>query len=234
MHGGAMADLGRLLVRLDRLRTPIHVTPVVRTMIESMAAALPLPARFVLRRLLSPRWTDRTLSRLGETGRNLEPLFRNTVNATVVRGGEKPNVIPSEISVGLDARLLPGYTLDDLLAELRPSLGRAPEIDVRLYDPGPGEADLGMLDLLAGLLREAEPDAVPIPYLLPGSSDARFFSRLGIQTYGFTPMDLPAEFNFFDTIHAADERIPIEAVNFGADVLYRLIARYDGAPRGTG
>ena len=234
MHGGAMADLGRLLVRLDRLRTPIHVTPVVRTMIESMAAALPPPARFVLRRLLNPRWTDRTLGRLGETGRNLEPLFRNTVNATLVRGGEKPNVIPSEITVGLDARLLPGYTLDDLLAELRPSLGMAPDIDVRLYDAGPSEPDLGLLDLLTDLLREAEPGAVPIPYLLPGSSDARFFSRLGIQTYGFTPMNLPAEFNFFDTIHAADERIPVDAIAFGADVLYRLIERYDGVPTGTG
>ena len=234
MRGGAMADLGRLLVRLDRLRTPIHVTPVVRTMIESMTTALPLPARFVLRRLLHPRWTDRMLARLGETGRNLEPLFRNTVNATMVRGGEKPNVIPSEIAVGLDARLLPGYTLDDLLAELRPALGGAPDIDVRLYNPGPREADLGLVDFLGRLLREAEPDAVPIPYLLPGSSDARFLSRLGIQTYGFTPMNLPAEFNFFDTIHAADERVPAEAVAFGANVLYRLIERYSGAPTGTG
>jgi len=226
MRNGAMAGLGGLLTRLDRLRLPIHVTPIVREMIEAMAAALPRRMAFVLRRLLHPRWTDRILSRLGETGRNLEPLFRNTVNATIVRGGEKPNVIPSEIVVGLDARLLPGFTRDDFLAELHAGLGRELDVQVRLYDPGPSEPDLGLLDRLEDLLRDAEPGAVPIPYLLPGCSDARFFSRLGIQTYGFTPMNLPPDFNFFETIHAANERIPIAAVDFGTDVLYRLIERY--------
>ncbi len=233
MRDGAMADLGRLLIRLNRRRLPIHVTPIVRDLIESMAAALPRGKGFVLRRLLNPLWTDRILARLGETGRNLEPLFRNTVNATLVRGGDKPNVIPSEIALGLDARLLPGFTLDDLLAELRPILGEEVEFDVRLYDRGPADPDLGLLDLLAGLLRQAAPGSIPVPYLLPGSSDARFFSRLGIQTYGFTPMNLPEEFDFFGTIHAADERIPVAAVEFGADVLYRLIEGYGDRPRGT-
>lgn len=226
MRDGAMAELGRLLIRLNRLRLPIHITPIVQEMIESMAAALPAVKAFVLRRLLNPLWTDRILAHLGETGRNLEPLFRNTINATLVRGGDKPNVIPSEIVLGLDARLLPGFTLDDLLAELRPILAAEIEFDVRLYDRDARDPDLGLLDLLGGLLCEAEPEAIPIPYLLPGSSDARFFSRLGIQTYGFTPMNLPEEFNFFETIHANDERIPVAAVEFGTDVLYQLIEHY--------
>jgi len=226
MRDGAMAELGRLLLRLNRFRLPIHITPIVREMIDSMAAALPAVKGSVLRRLLNPRWTDRILAHLGETGRNLEPLFRNTINATLVRGGDKPNVIPSEIALGLDARLLPGFTLDDLLAELRPILGTQIELDVRLYDPDARDLDFGLLDLLGELLCEAEPEAIPIPYLLPGSSDARFFSRLGIQTYGFTPMNLPEEFNFFETIHASDERIPVAAVEFGADILYRLIGHY--------
>jgi len=230
MRDGAMAELGQLLVRLNRVRLPIHVTPIVRRMISSMAAAAPRGTGFLLRRLLSPRWTDRILARLGEAGRNLEPLFRNTVNATLVRGGDKPNVIPSEISLGLDARVLPGFTLDDLLAELRPMLGPSVDIKVRLYDPGPSAPDFGLLGLLEELLRLADPGAVPIPYLLPGSSDARFFSQLGIQTYGYTPMNLPADFNFFETIHAADERIPVSAVDFGAGVLSQLIDRYGDTP----
>jgi acetylornithine deacetylase/succinyl-diaminopimelate desuccinylase-like protein len=226
MRDGAMAELGQLLARLNRLRLPIHVTPIVREMIESMAAVLPPVKGFFLRRLLNPLWTDRVLAHLGEAGKNLEPLFRNTVNATIVRGGDKPNVIPSEIALGLDARLLPGFTLDDLLNELRPILGKEIELDVRLYDPSLTDPDLGLLDLLVELLRQADPGATPVPYVLPGSSDGRFLSRLGIQTYGFTPMNLPEEFSFFETIHAADERIPVTAVEFGADVLYRLIERY--------
>ena len=64
--------------------------------------------------------------------------------------------------------------------------------------------------------------------LLPAFTDARFFSSLGIQTFGFTPMKLPVGFDFFEAIHAADERIPVEAVDFEANAIYELLKHYDG------
>ena len=57
-------------------------------------------------------------------------------------------------------------------------------------------------------------------------TDGRFFSRLGIQTYGFLPMNLPADFNFSATIHAADERVPAAAVEFGAQAVYQALQRF--------
>lgn len=56
--------------------------------------------------------------------------------------------------------------------------------------------------------------------------NARFFSRLGIQSCGFTPMALPEDFSFLDTIHAADERIPVDALAFGTDAIYELLGRF--------
>ena len=97
MRGGAMATLARVLDRLDRVRLPIHVTPVAERMVESIACRLPILERVALRRLLDPRFTDRILGLLGESGRLFEPLFRHTANATIVRGGEKTNVIPGRI-----------------------------------------------------------------------------------------------------------------------------------------
>jgi acetylornithine deacetylase/succinyl-diaminopimelate desuccinylase-like protein len=226
MRGGSMARLGHLLSTLNRRRLPIHITPVTRRMIHAMAKAMPLHKRALFRLLLNPRWTDHILGLLGDTGRNLEPLFRNTVNATLVRGGEKPNVIPSEIVVGLDARLLPGFTPKDLFAELKSLLGEALELEVLLFDEGKTDTDMSQFPLLADILAKAHPGSHQVPYLLPGSSDARHFDSLGIQTYGFIPMNLPAGFNFFETIHAADERIPLEAVQFGADAIYQVIVRY--------
>ena len=76
------------------------------------------------------------------------------------------------------------------------------------------------------ILQEADPEGIPLPLLLSGTSDARFFSRLGIQTYGFTPMNLPADFRFTQAIHAADERIPVEAVGFGAEAIHEALRRY--------
>ena len=226
MRGGAMATLARVLDRLDRIRLPIHVTPVAECMVESIACRLPILERVVLRRLLDPRFTDRILGLLGESGRLFEPLFRHTANVTIVRGGEKTNVIPGRIRLVLDGRILPGFGPDDLLRELRGVVGDDVNLEVRLYDSVAGTSDLGLFDLLGDCLAAHEPGAVSVPYLLPGSTDARHFARLGIQSYGFTPMNLPLDTRFFDTIHAADERIPASAVRFGTDVLYDVIRRY--------
>ncbi len=225
MRGGAMAKLGRFLTRLDRGRLPVHIPPVVRRMLTEMATALPAPTRWILRGLLVPPLTDRILALMGERGRVFEPLLRNTVNATRVYGGEKVNVIPSQIQVELDGRLLPGYTPDDLLRELEALVGDEAEFEVLRHDPGPPEPDWGGFDALAGVLRELDPEGVPVPLLLAGVTDARFFARLGIQTYGFLPMPLPEELNFSRLIHAADERIPEAALYFGAEAIYRAVVR---------
>ncbi|HEV3378253.1 MAG TPA: M20/M25/M40 family metallo-hydrolase [Thermoleophilaceae bacterium] len=226
MRGGAIARLAELLRVLDRRRLPVHVTSVARWMIERVAAELPAPSGALLRRLLNPRLTDRILDVMGERGRVFDPLLHHTVNATIVRGGDKINVIPAEATVELDGRLLPGFGAADLVAELRSLLGPAVELEVLRHEQGPPEPDLGLYDLLAGVLREADPSGTPVPLLLAAFTDARHFSRLGIQTYGFMPMQLPSEMRFMDLIHAADERLPVDAVRFGTDAVFNVLERY--------
>jgi acetylornithine deacetylase/succinyl-diaminopimelate desuccinylase-like protein len=227
MRGGAMARLSRLLQRLDQHRLPVHITDPVRQMVTAMTSALSFPNNLVLRQLLNPLLTDTILDLLGDRGQVFDPLFHNTVNATVVHGGDKLNVIPSEITLELDGRVLPGFGPDDLLAELRQLIGEEVGLEVTKYDPGPAEPDMGLFDTLAGVLQEADPDGVPAPLLVSGTTDARFFSRLGIQTYGFLPMNLPPDFDLSGAIHGENERIPVEAVRFGARAMYRLLERYE-------
>src|SRR5215216_4631913 len=226
MRGGTMAKLARLLKRLDRRRLPVHVTPVARRFLETMAAASPFPTGTILRGLLDRRLTDRMLDLLRSKGQVFDPLLHNTVNATIVRGGEKINVIPSEVTVEMDGRLLPGYTPADMIAELRRLVGEDVEFEVISHDPGPSEPDMSLFDTLSGILREADPEGIPVPLLNPAFTDARYFSRLGIQTFGFLPMKLPAGFNFNETIHAADERIPAEVMSFGTDAIYKALQRF--------
>ena len=225
-RGGAMTRLARLLERLERRPLPVHVTPVARQMIDRIRYELPLHRKFLLRLLINPLLTERMLKLLGERGQVFAPLLHNTANATIVRGGDKINVIPSEIVVELDGRLLPGHGPADLMAELRQILGDEVELELIQYDPGPAEPDMGLFDTLAAILLEADPQGIPTPMLLPAATDARFFSRLGIQTYGFLPMSLPVGFNFMETIHGPDERIPVGALDFGIDAIYRLLQRF--------
>jgi acetylornithine deacetylase/succinyl-diaminopimelate desuccinylase-like protein len=224
-RGGTMSRLGKFLRDLDRKRTPVHVTPPARAMIEGIADAVARPQRDLLLALLKPRLTDRVLPLLGERSKTMEPLLRNTVNATIVRAGEKVNVVPAFVDVELDARALPGFGPDDMLAEVQAVVGDDVELELVRYDPGPPEPRLDQFEALAGIIRELEPGAVPVPLLQAGVTDARFFARLGIQNYGFLPLKLPGDFRFTTLIHAPDERVPAEAIEFGAEAVFRALAR---------
>lgn len=233
LRGGAMAQLGRALQTLDRNRLPVHVTPGVRLMIEALAGPLPADERAQVLRLLDPAQTDATLDQLGDFGRWLEPLLHNTVNATIVQGGHKSNVVPSEVRLRLDVRILPGQDCDSVHNELRDLLGPDVELELQIMAGGkgvsPANPDMGLFATLADILRQADPDAIPVPAITPAGTDGRWFSQLGIQTYGYLPMDLPPEIEFMSALHAADERIPVSAMEFGTNAMFSLIQRFGEA-----
>jgi acetylornithine deacetylase/succinyl-diaminopimelate desuccinylase-like protein len=231
-RGGTMARLARFLRDVDRKPLPVHVTPVAREFVERVAAELPRTQRAALRTLLKPGLTDTALRLLGDRARRFEPMLRNTVSATIVRGGTKINVVPSEIELELDGRALPGFGPDVLIGELREVVGDDVELELVRHDPGPSEPDPSLFETLAGVLRELDPEGVPVPLLQVGVTDGRFFSRLGIQTYGFIPMRLPPDFEFLRLVHAADERIPAEALEFGTEAIYRALRARTPVPSG--
>jgi acetylornithine deacetylase/succinyl-diaminopimelate desuccinylase-like protein len=229
VRGGAMARMAHALQRLDRERLPVHVTRVARDMIEAMAGALPRPQGAAMRLLLRPRVTNLLLDRIGDRARMLDPLLHNTVSPTVLQSDDKFNVIPGEVTAVLDGRLLPGFSPDDLLAELRALLGNDLDLEVMHFDASPAEPDMGLFPTLAGILERADPGSTATPLLMPGVSDGRFFARLGIQTYGFLPLKLPAGFDFWSGVHGADERVPADAVEFGANAVHEALARFGEA-----
>jgi acetylornithine deacetylase/succinyl-diaminopimelate desuccinylase-like protein len=97
------------------------------------------------------------------------------------------------------------------------------------HEAGPPEPDMGLFDTLSGILKEADPDGTPGPLLMSGVTDARHFARLGIQTYGFTPMNLPPGLDAFKLVHGPDERVPAEALSFGSEAIYKLMERFGRA-----
>ena len=228
VKGAAMGKAGRILARLDSGRLPVHVTPVARAWIEAMADALPRPQSLVLRSLLDPRLAELTLRAPVPELRILDRALRNTVTATIVHGGVKINVVPSEIELELDARSLPGYGPGDVIREIQTLVGTDLELEVLRHDPYPAEPDLSQLPLLSSVLQELDPGCVPTPMLQVGVTDGRFFAKIGIQTYGFLPLDLPDGFEFTKLIHAADERVPADSIRFGAEAVGRVLERYAG------
>lgn len=227
-RGGSMAKLGRFLTAIDQQRLPVHITPVVERMLTEMSAEMPEALRSALGGLLNPATTDAVLDGMGLIGRLVDPLLHNTVSPTIVQGGHAVNVIPSELTLMLDGRLLPGHTPETAIPELRAVVGDDVELEVTRFDSYPTEIDMSLYEMMAQIMREADPEGTPVPYILTGVTDGRHFAQLGIQNYGFTPLKLPDDESLIGTVHDSDERVPVDAMQFGADCMYKLVQRYGG------
>ncbi len=226
LRGQAMAKAARALRLLDRKSLPYHLTPAVHLMLSSIADAFGGATGLAVRGLTTSALSGLVLNALGERSSIFAPLLHNTISPTMLQASEKMNVIPTEVSIGLDGRLLPGFTPQDMKNEIRAVLGSDYDLEVLEYNPGPSAPNMGLFATLGGVLKEMDPSGTAVPYVMSGVTDARFFTKLGIQTYGFTTLRLPDDFNFIATIHTADERIPLDALDFGVEAVYQAMQRF--------
>lgn len=160
---------------------------------------------------------------LGFAASLLDAGQRNTASPTVLAAGGKANVIPAAASATLDVRIVPGQH-DAVRAELASVVGEDVEVtwarDIAAIE---APVDAPLVDVLQRAITAEDPDGVVVPYLLPASTDNKHLSRLGIRGYGFVPLRVPADFDVFGQFHAADERVPVEALAFGTRVTARIL-----------
>lgn len=228
----AVARLGRALEVLASARLPVHRTQVMERFFQIMAQTQPPPARWALPKLLHPRLSGLILDKAvpPEQSASLGALVSNTASATMLEGSAKFNVIPSSCSALLDGRTLPGQSPQDLIAELRQLLG--PDLDFEVLDSAPGVEQPDPDSELYRLIREAlavhDPKGIPLPYMIPGFTDAQYFSRLGMRCYGFSPHRFPKEdkVKFTELFHGHNERIHIEGYQWGLRVLWDVVQRF--------
>lgn len=153
----------------------------------------------------------------------LGAVLRNTLTPTMLDAGYKVNVVPSEAGAHVDGRFLPGYEDEffDTLAEL---CGEGIDHEFISHQPPwetPYEGDL-VAAMNQALVAE-DPDALVAPFLMSGGTDAKHFRRLGMASFGFTPLRLPADLDFTALFHGVDERVPVDALHFGARVFDRFL-----------
>ncbi|WP_035178951.1 M20/M25/M40 family metallo-hydrolase [Alkalihalobacterium bogoriense] len=227
VRDSAMKKLSVLLHKLSQ-PMPIHITPVVEEMIKAIANELTFPKNVIVKQLLQPKLANKVIGLLGPKGSLFESLLHHTVSPTIVNASDKVNVIPSEITIEVDGRILPGFSEAEFREELVALIGdHTIDVEIVRSDIVQTDVDMTHFSLLKDVLMECDNQAIPIPFVLPGVTDGRFFSSLGIQTYGFTPMNLPSDFNFIQSVHAADERIPVECVHFGTNAMFKAIQLFN-------
>ena len=159
------------------------------------------------------------LAKLGPLSRIVGATIRDTANPTMLNAGYKANVIPSTAEAVVDCRVLPGRQ-EAFLREVDELLG--PHVTRSwVTDLPPVETEFGgpLTDAMAAALRTEDPTAETVPYMLSGGTDAKAFAELGMACFGFAPLRLPADLDFASLFHGIDERVPVDALEFGTRVL---------------
>ncbi len=226
----AVVRLAKAVSDLGRVRLPQHPSAPVEAMVSALAKEQGFPVGTVLKQVLRPALAPQVLKVMpASVRRGFAALLSNTATPTVLRAGSKTNVIPGVAEAEFDGRLAPGQTKDDLLREIREVVGRDVEIEVVDTTPPvevPYETEL--FDALQAAVKRADPTGVPIPYVIPGFTDARAFTKLGIKYYGFAPLQLPREGNlaFTDLYHGNDERAPVEGFKWGLRLLFDAVKTF--------
>ena len=159
------------------------------------------------------------LKHIGGAARMMGATTQNTANPTMINGGYKANVIPGSATAVVDGRFLPGFE-DELAETIKSLVGDDADITVQVRDKAL-EVDFSgpLVEAMIAAIKSQDPDGIPVPYLMSGGTDNKALSDLGIVGYGFMPVQLPADLDFFALFHGVDERIPVEGVKFGVRAL---------------
>jgi acetylornithine deacetylase/succinyl-diaminopimelate desuccinylase-like protein len=223
---------------VTRLAVPAapRLTPVTETFLRRVADALPPDGARLVRALASgeARLGDAALAGVCDpmTARVLGAVVRDTINPTVVRAGLKYNVIPGEAVVEVDCRTLPGTTEDDIREIVIGRLGElARHVAVELVINAPAveaPASGDTYELLERTIVDHDPDAVPVPFLVPYATDAKHLAVLDVPTYGFSPLRLAPNEPYLELWHGVDERVSVDALKWGLPVLYDVVRRFCG------
>lgn len=207
------------VTRLARFRGSTVITPQWR----AYAEALDLD-QAVRETVTDPARLYDGLPLLGGLGGFAHASTHTTVSPTIVRAGEKANVIPGEATVQLDIRILPGVTRDDVEGLIREALGDLIE-HVEIEGDWFGEAtespiDTPLFDALSGAVRRAYPRAELLPMLGVGGTDGRFYRRRGVPAYGFGVLSEHWDYGTFRRLfHGNDERIDLASIGLTVDAL---------------
>lgn len=214
-HDNAVTELARAVTRIGEHEFPIHVTPTVRQFLNRIAELTGLP--------IDPENPEPALAHLGGMARMIGASLRNTANPTMLQAGYKANVIPSSAEATIDTRFLPGHEAE-LFDKIDELIGEHVSCEVTTHDVAvETEFNGEIVDAMGAALRAEDPAAVAVPYLMSGGTDAKSFSQLGIRNFGFSPLLLPPDLDFSALFHGIDERVPVDALQFGVRVLDRFL-----------
>ena len=232
----AIMRMNKVIEKLGNYSSQVSLVPTVKKFLEELARQDPTLQEPFTRLLTNPEISDQILDELAETAPQLaeeiRPRLKMTITPTIIRGGVKENIIPSECETVFDCRILPGQNSTQIISLIKTLLNKVdPEKlifeSLQVQDPSETKAETILYKTIFNVLRDFEPNCGVTPMLMTGGTDSRFFRRKGSVCYGFQPMypELSSG-KIIKLEHGMNERISIENLIFGTTVLYEIVKKF--------
>ncbi|HET6152895.1 MAG TPA: M20/M25/M40 family metallo-hydrolase [Marmoricola sp.] len=213
----AVTRLAAAVARIGAHPWPVRLTPSMEVLLAAVAELAGTEA--------TPENAETLVEEFGSAARMIGAVIKNSANPTMLEAGYKVNVVPGEATARIDGRFLPGYE-DEFWATLAELAGPDVEVtaDVHMTAVETDYEGPVVAAMTASLLAE-DPDALVAPYLMSGGTDGKYWSDLGMATFGFAPLRLPEDLDFTALFHGVDERVPVDSLEFGARVFDDFLGR---------
>jgi acetylornithine deacetylase/succinyl-diaminopimelate desuccinylase-like protein len=243
-HGAMPPDdsaMNRMIAALTALlnqKEPLRVADSIRALSDKVGREFGKRAGLAFRIILRESIMKRVLPRVArpEQQRIVEAMLHNTLAITSIKGGDKINVIPSGVEATLDCRLIPGYPAEAMRARVQETVDPF-NVNVEIVGSSKGSemgVDSELYRAIEDVLKNLRPDAVMIPYLMPGGTDGRYLVERGMKVYGFIPVVLKDEMRtpgvpggeVLSRVHGVNERISIKNLEFATRFVYELLVRF--------
>jgi len=232
----AVMRINRVVEKLGNYRAKTVLVPTVQEYLAILAREDKRVRRLLNRLLEEPECTDAILDKLSRVdsflAEDVGAMVRMTLAPTMVHGGVKENVIPSECEAVFDCRVLPGQSTGEA-QELVKHLLRDAGLDrlkfevVHAAEPSESPTDTPLFRRIVEVLNMFDAGCSVAPFLLTGSTDSRFFRQQGSVCYGFQPFLADMGYaEMWRTVHGVDERISVKNLVFGTTVLYNVVKQF--------
>ncbi len=225
-HGdSANVKLIRALHRIVEWETPFVVIPLVKEYFTNLAKVKP-PEESTGYQDIGESLCDPSFAETFTATAYYNAMVRNTLTPTILKAGQKVNVIPSEAEAAFDCRILPGTSSEDFFARLREIIGDeeieiSPVLDFESQPLPPSPTDNEFYQAIYKVAQRRHPGCVVTPFLITGATDSRFFREAGLPCYDFSPFRLSQE--ELKLVHGHNERISIENLGFASEVIFEII-----------
>jgi acetylornithine deacetylase/succinyl-diaminopimelate desuccinylase-like protein len=220
-HGSVPHDdnslerLVRALYRVQAWQRPIRVLPEIQLYLRGLHEGGVLPE--------IPG--ESALAQIAESTPMVRAVLTNTISVTTCTAGYKLNVIPAVSEATLDCRLLPGQSPQEFIEELKHVIDD-PKVELEeVYrsETSPSPVQTELFDVLKEVTQARVEGSLFLPYISAGFTDSRIFRQRGVVAYGLMPVLL--EPSDVAAIHGNNERISIENVRLGTQLIFEISQR---------